>query len=142
MRKTKKKQSYFNENISNVKCHAGNCGNVNLRFFTVNFTMNCYFSLPKTVNLTVFYRKFTLNVPLDLLQLFTVYSTETFCKPIDSFSPQHFYSLLLLKSRSFFTVYDLKWLVSVFLNGSSQTGSATHNLKCSRLVRKKVDSSI
>jgi len=102
MRKTKKKQSYFNENISNVKCHAGNCGNVNLRFFTVNFTMNCYFSLPKTVNLTVFYHKITLNVPLDLLQLFTVYSTETFCKPIDSFSPQHFYSLLLLKSRSFF----------------------------------------
>jgi len=38
--------------------------------------MTCSFSLPKTVNLTVFYSKITLNVPS---QLFTVYSKETFC---------------------------------------------------------------
>jgi len=30
----------------------GNCGNVNLRFFTVNYTI-CSFSHPKTVNLMV-----------------------------------------------------------------------------------------
>lgn len=33
--------------------------------------------------------------------------------------------------------YDLKLFVSVFLNGSS--GSATHNSKCSKIVRNKVD---
>jgi len=31
------------------KCHAGNCGKVNLHFFTVNYTMTSSFSLPKTV---------------------------------------------------------------------------------------------
>jgi len=41
--------------------------------------MTCYFSIPKTVNLTVFYSKITLNVPLFISQLFTVYSKETFC---------------------------------------------------------------
>ena len=73
------KHSYFNKNTSNVKCHAGNCGNANLRFFTVNYTMTCSFLLPKTVNLMVFYSKIALNVPLALSQLFTVYSKETFC---------------------------------------------------------------
>jgi len=47
-----------------VKCRAGNSGNVNLHFFTVNHTMTCSYSLPRTVNLTVFYSKITLNVPL------------------------------------------------------------------------------
>jgi len=45
------------------ECHTGNYGNVNLHFFTVNYTMTCYLSLPKTVNVTVFYSKITLNVP-------------------------------------------------------------------------------
>jgi len=34
-----KKHSYFKKNTSNVEWHAGNCGNVNLRFFTVNYTL-------------------------------------------------------------------------------------------------------
>jgi len=54
-------------------------GNVNLRFFTVNYTMSSSFSLSKTVNLMVFYSKI-------ISQLFTVYSTETFCLPINSFA--------------------------------------------------------
>jgi len=37
--------------------------------------MTCSFALPKTVNLTVFYSRITLNVPLS--QLFTVFM-ETF----------------------------------------------------------------
>jgi len=41
--------------------------------------MTYSFSRPKTVNLTVFYSKTTLNVPLYISQLFTVYSKETFC---------------------------------------------------------------
>jgi len=45
----------------NVKCRTGNCGNVNLRFLTVNYTI----SLSKTVHLTVFYSKI-------ISQLFTV----------------------------------------------------------------------
>jgi len=48
--------------------------------------MSYYFSLSKTVNLTVFYSKMASNVLWDLLQLFTVYSTETFCQPIYSFA--------------------------------------------------------
>jgi len=59
----------FKKNTLNMKCQPGNCGNVNLHFFTVNYTMT---SLPKTANLTVFYSKITLNVPLYILQLFTV----------------------------------------------------------------------
>jgi len=47
-------------------------------FFSVNYTI-CSFSLSKTVHLMVFYSKNTLNVQLDLSQLFTVYSKETFC---------------------------------------------------------------
>jgi len=70
-KKIMRKQSYFNKNTSNAKCDAGNCGNVNLRFFTVN-TRSCSFSLSKTVNLTIFYSKI-------ISQLFIVYSTETFC---------------------------------------------------------------
>uniref|UniRef100_A0A672NM34 Transforming growth factor-beta-induced protein ig-h3-like n=1 Tax=Sinocyclocheilus grahami TaxID=75366 RepID=A0A672NM34_SINGR len=45
-----------------MKYHAGNSGSVNLCFFTVNYAMNFSFSLPKTVFLTVFYCKITLNV--------------------------------------------------------------------------------
>jgi len=56
----------------------GNYGNVNLQFFTVNYTKSCSFSISKTVNLTVFYSKITLNEPWDLSLLFTVYSTDTF----------------------------------------------------------------
>uniref|UniRef100_A0A673JU98 palmitoyl-protein hydrolase n=1 Tax=Sinocyclocheilus rhinocerous TaxID=307959 RepID=A0A673JU98_9TELE len=41
--------------------HAGNSGSVNLRFFTVNYTMTFSFSFPKTVFLTAFYCKITLN---------------------------------------------------------------------------------
>jgi len=70
--------SYFNKNSSNVKCHTGNCGNVNSRFFTVNYAMICSFSLSNTLNLTVFYCKI-------ISQLFTVYKVP-------------------LKSRLFFTV--------------------------------------
>jgi len=47
-----------------VKRHTGNHGNVNLHFTTVNYTTTCSFSLPKPVNLMVFYSKITLNVPL------------------------------------------------------------------------------
>jgi len=43
-------------------------------FFTVNYTTSCSFSNSKTVNLTVFYSKITLNVPWDLSQLFTAYT--------------------------------------------------------------------
>jgi len=35
--------NYFNKNSSNVKCHRGNCGNINLYFFTVNYAMSCFF---------------------------------------------------------------------------------------------------
>jgi len=40
-----KKQVISTKNTSRVEFHAGNCGNVNLRFFTVNCTMSCSFSL-------------------------------------------------------------------------------------------------
>jgi len=55
-----------------VKCQTGNCENVNLRFFTVNYKISCSFSLSKTLNLTVFYSKF-------ISQLFTIHIMETFC---------------------------------------------------------------
>ncbi len=55
-KKTKKKHSYFKEKTSNLKCKAGNSGNINLCFFTVNYTF--FFPLLKTV----WYRKITWNV--------------------------------------------------------------------------------
>jgi len=51
--------SYFNKNTSNVKCHAGNFGNVNLCFFHCKL-------YNELLNLTVFYYKITLNVLSDL----------------------------------------------------------------------------
>jgi len=46
------------------KCHTGNYVGMSIYvFFTVNYTMSCSFSISKTVNLTVFYSKNTLNVP-------------------------------------------------------------------------------
>jgi len=74
-----KKHSNFSKNTSTVKCHAGNWGNVNLHFVHHKlYDELFFFSLPKTVNLSVFYSKITLNVPLDISQLFTVYSKEPF----------------------------------------------------------------
>ncbi len=48
---------------------------ISLQFLTVNYTLICSFLLLKTVQLTAFYCKITLNVWLDLLQFFPVYST-------------------------------------------------------------------
>jgi len=41
-------------------------------FFTVNYTMTSSFSLPKTVNLTVFSSKLTLNVPLYITVIYHI----------------------------------------------------------------------
>jgi len=56
MRKKLFQQKYIKCEVS----HTGNCGNVNLWFFSVNYAMICSFAISKTVNLMVFYSKITL----------------------------------------------------------------------------------
>jgi len=50
------RKQLFQQNTLNVKCHTGNCGNVNLWYYT----MSCSFLLSKTA---LFYSKITLNAP-------------------------------------------------------------------------------
>lgn len=73
-KKNEKRKNYFNKNTSNLKCPVGNSGNVSLCFF---YCLTIYFLLPKTVDLMIFYCKITFHVRLDVLQLITIYNTET-----------------------------------------------------------------
>jgi len=74
--------------------HTGNCGKVNLHIFTANYTMTS-FSLPKTVNLTVFYSKTTLKVPLYIYHSYLPYIVRKLSvKPITN---QQFFTVAFLQ---------------------------------------------
>jgi len=47
-------------------------------FSEVNYTMTSSFSFPKTVNLSVFYCKITLNVPLYITVIYRIYKETIF----------------------------------------------------------------
>jgi len=54
-----KKQVISTKNTSSVECYAGDCGNVNLRFFYCKLYDELFIFTLKTVNLTVFYSEIT-----------------------------------------------------------------------------------
>ncbi len=64
------KNRYFNDKTSNVKCHAGNSGNVNLHFFHCKLYNDLFF-----FNFQKLY--FTMKLYQMDIQLFTY--IETYC---------------------------------------------------------------